>query len=515
MSTSKSPESAASPWKALATDLPASLVVFLVALPLCMGIALASGAPIVSGLIAGVIGGLVVGIFGGVPLQVSGPAAGLAVMVFGFIQQMGLAMTCAAVAVAGVVQMILGGLKVARGALAISPAVIHGMMAGIGILIVLGQVHIVMGGAPQSSAWQNVKELPGQIADLHGAATLLGLLTIGLMVAWQFVPGKLKKVPGPLVAVVGASAAAYFLNADVARVDLPENVLASIQLPTFPKGDWVTFGTAVLSLALVASAESLLSAVATDKMHTGPRANLDRELFAQGMANTVSGLAGGLPITGVIVRSATNITAGAKTRLSGTLHGVWLLLFVTLLGSVAGLVPLTVLAGLLVFVGAKLVNVHHIRELQKRGELAVYLVTVAGVVGVNLLAGIGMGLAFAVLRLLWHLGNVKVDVSQQASASYLVRISGSLTFVGVPKLSSALAQIPAGSKVELDLAVQTLDHSGHEALQSWCDTYRKTGGTVFTESLEEVWSRKGTAKSSAPVVVEGPNHNSLVSGGAQ
>ncbi|WP_426753275.1 SulP family inorganic anion transporter [Myxococcus sp. Y35] len=515
MSSSKSPEGAGSLGKVLATDLPASLVVFLVALPLCMGIALASGAPIVSGLIAGVVGGLVVGIFGGVPLQVSGPAAGLAVMVFGFIQNMGLAMTCAAVAVAGVLQMILGGLKVARGALAISPAVIHGMMAGIGILIVLGQVHIVLGGSPQSSAWQNVKELPGQIADLHGAATLLGLLTLGLMVAWQFVPGKLKKVPGPLVAVVGATAVATFLGADVARVQLPENILSSIQMPTFPKGDWVTFGTAVLSLALVASAESLLSAVATDKMHTGPRANLDRELFAQGLANTVSGMAGGLPITGVIVRSATNITAGAKTRLSGTLHGVWLLLFTTLLGTVAGLVPLTVLAGLLVFVGAKLVNVHHIRELQKRGELAVYLVTVAGVVGVNLLAGIGMGLAFAVLRLLWHLGSVKVEVQKQTEASYLVRISGALTFVGVPKLSSALAQVPTGSKVELDLAVQTLDHSGHEALESWCDTHRKTGGKVFTESLEDVWSRKGTVKASAPAVVDGPHHNTLVSGGAQ
>jgi carbonic anhydrase len=511
----KSPGNGAAAWKSLVADLPASLVVFLVALPLCMGIALASGAPIISGLIAGVVGGLVVGLFGGAPLQVSGPAAGLAVMVFGFIQQLGLTTTFAVVAAAGVLQMLLGGLKVARAALAISPAVIHGMLAGIGILIVLGQVHIVLGGAPQSSAWQNLKELPGQIADIHGPAAVLGLLTIGLLVLWQVMPVKrLKAVPGPLVAVVGATVVAALWGADVTRVQLPENLLGNFQLPSLPEGNWGAFVAAVLSLALVASAESLLCAVATDKMHSGPRANLDKELFAQGMANTVSGLVGGLPISGVIVRSAANIGAGAKTRVSGFMHGVWLLLFVTLLGSVAGLVPLTVLAGLLVVVGVKLVNVDHIRELHHRGELPVYAVTVAGVVGINLLAGIGLGLLVAMLRLLWHLGSVRVDVRKQGDA-YRVNVSGALTFVGVPRLSTALARVPTGAKVELDLALETLDHSGHEALENWCDTHRKTGGSVSSESLEEIWTHKGTRRSAASGLAARVSSNNLVSGGAQ
>ncbi|MCK8500386.1 MULTISPECIES: SulP family inorganic anion transporter [Myxococcus] len=514
MSTSHG--NAGSAWKNLAADLPASLVVFLVALPLCMGIALASGAPIVSGLIAGVVGGVVVGLLGGAPMQVSGPAAGLAVMVFGFIQTMGLAMTCAAVAAAGLLQMAFGGLKVARAALAISPAVIHGMLAGIGILIVLGQIHIVLGGSPQSSAWQNIKELPEQLIGLHGPAALLGLVTIGLMVVWPFIgKGKLKLVPAPLVAVVGATAVSVFWGADVARVQLPENVFSSIQLPALPAaGSWGTFIAAVLSLALVASAESLLCAVATDKMHTGPRANLDKELFAQGVANTVSGLVGGLPITGVIVRSAANLAAGAKSRWSAVMHGLWLLLFVTTLGSVAGLVPLTVLAGLLVVVGTKLVNLHHIRELQKRGEVLVYAVTVAGVVGINLLAGIGLGLLVAILRLLWRLGSVKVDV-KQVQDEYLVEVSGSLTFVGVPRLSMALAQVPAGSKVRVDLAVDTLDHSGFEAIESWSDTHRKTGGSVVMESLEEVWVRSGTSKTSSPVLGHQVPNNTLASEGAR
>ncbi|QSQ14597.1 SulP family inorganic anion transporter [Myxococcus landrumensis] len=512
MSTSQG--NAGSAWKSWAADLPASLVVFLVALPLCMGIALASGAPIVSGLIAGVVGGVVVGVLGGAPLQVSGPAAGLAVMVFGFIQTMGLAMTCAAVAVAGLIQMALGGMKVARAALAISPAVIHGMLAGIGILIVLGQVHIVLGGSPQSNAWQNVKELPEQVLSLHGPAAVLGLLTIALMVVWPMVAkGKLKLVPAPLVAVVGASAVSVLWGADVARVELPANVFSNMQWPALPSGNWGPFVAAVLSLALVASAESLLSAVATDKMHTGPRANLDKELFAQGVANTVSGLVGGLPITGVIVRSAANIAAGAKTRMSALLHGIWLLLFVTMLGSVAGLVPLTVLAGLLVVVGAKLVNMHHIRELSKRGEVVVYAATVAGVVGINLLAGIGLGLLVAILRLLWRLGSVKVDVTQ-ANGEHLVRVSGSLTFVGVPRLSSALAQIPSGSKVRIDLSVDTLDHSGFEAIESWSDTYRKTGGSVVMESLEEVWVRSGTTQASRSVLNTSVSSNKLASEGA-
>ena len=483
----------------LASDVPASLVVFLVALPLCMGIALASGAPIMSGLIAGVVGGLVVGLFGGAPLQVSGPAAGLAVMVFGFIQELGFATTCAAVAVAGVVQMALGGMKVARASLAISPAVIHGMLAGIGILIVLGQLHIVLGGAPQSSAWRNLGELPGQIADLHGPATLLGLLTIAVLVVWQLLPqGRLKQVPGPLVAVLGATTVATLWGADVARVQLNGDLFSSLQLPTLPQGAWGAFVTAAISLALVASAESLLCAVATDKMHTGPRANLDKELFAQGLANTISGLAGGLPITGVIVRSAANITAGAKTRASAFLHGVWMLLFVSVLGSLVGLVPLTVLAGLLVYVGVKLVNTHHIQELRRRGELPVYVVTVAGVVGINLLAGIGLGLALAVARLLWRLGHIHVQVRQDGDV-HQVRVDGALTFVGVPKLSAALAQVPVGAPVELDLAVETMDHSGYEALDSWCQNHRRTGGKVWMEPLEEVWRRKGSAAPRIPL----------------
>ncbi|MDQ3262559.1 MAG: SulP family inorganic anion transporter [Myxococcota bacterium] len=497
----------------LTTDLPSSMVVFLVALPLCMGIALASGAPIMAGLVSGIVGGLVVGLFGGAPLLVSGPAAGLAVMVFGMIAQLGFAVTCAAVVVAGLVQVALGSLKVASAALAISPAVIHGMLAGIGILIVLGQLHIVLGGSPQSNAWSNLEALPARLAELSVPATVLGLLTVAVLVIWQLLPaGRLKKVPAPLVAVVGASAVAALWGADVARVQLAGDFFGSLQLPQLPAaGTWVGFLVAALSLALVASAESLLSAVATDKMHAGPRANLDRELFAQGLANTAAGLLGGLPITGVIVRSAANVASGARTRWSAVMHGVWMLGFVTLLAGLAGLVPLAVLAGLLVYVGGKLVNLAHIRELRLRKELTVYVITVAGVVGINLLAGIALGLGAAVVQLLWRLAAVKVHV-YHAGDVHRVLIRGMLTFVGVPKLSDALSRVPPGSAVEVDLDLQRLDHSGYEALESWAHTHRRTGGQVRMEPLEEIWSTHGPAVDPPPPLSPNP---SLVSGGAQ
>jgi carbonic anhydrase len=190
------------------------------------------------------------------------------------------------------------------------------------------------------------------------------------------------------------------------------------------------------------------------------------------------------------------------------MHGVWMLLFITLLGSMVGLVPLTVLAGLLVFVGAKLVNMHHIQELRRRGELPVYLVTVGGVVGINLLAGIALGLGLAVARLLWKLGRVQVDVAR-AGDVHQVRVSGALTFVGVPKLSAALDQVPVGAQVELDLAVDTMDHSGYEALASWCQTHHKTGGKVWMEPLEDVWTRKsGITASRSPVALSSPSTTS-------
>jgi carbonic anhydrase len=467
-------------------DVPASLVTFLVAVPLSMGIALASGAPIVSGLIAAAIGGIVVGMFGGAPLQVSGPAAGLTVIVFDLIHRFGFAAVCGITVAAGLVQVLFGSLRVARLALAISPAVIHGMLAGIGVLITLAQLHVVLGGRPQSSALHNVAELPRQVMSLHGASALLGLFTIAVLLLWPLVPWRrLRAIPGPLLAVATATGLSVLLGLEVARVKLPEaGLLGGLQPPAFPFHTLVSAVGAVLTMALMASAESLLSAVATDKLHSGPRANLDRELIGQGLGNFISGLLGGLPITGVIVRSTANIEAGARTRLSAILHGVWVVLFVSLLGATMQKVPLAVLAGLLVTVGARLVNFAHIRELIKHGEGVVYFATLAGVICTNLLGGIAIGIGVAVMRLLVHLTRLRIR-SEKQEGSWRVTVDGALTFLGMPRLNTALSALPAGSRIVVELYSDVVDHAAFDALHSFRTSYERCGGLVDIKQMKK------------------------------
>jgi carbonic anhydrase len=216
-------------------DVLASLVVFLIAIPLSLGIALASGAPIMAGLIAGIVGGLVTGLVAGAPLQVTGPAAGLTAIVFGLVEQFGdWRLVGAAVAVGGLIQIALGSARIARLCLAVSPAVVHGMLAGIGITIALAQLHVVLGGAPESHALKNLLDLPAQLLDLHAPAAFLGLATIALLLAWQWVPKPLSAVPASLVAVMSATAASVILGLDVERINLQGGFAAGLQGAAWP-----------------------------------------------------------------------------------------------------------------------------------------------------------------------------------------------------------------------------------------------------------------------------------------
>ncbi len=498
-STSPAASSAARPglFAAPQQDVLASLVVFLIAIPLSLGIALASGAPIMAGLIAGIVGGIVTGLVAGAPLQVTGPAAGLTAIVFGLVEDFGdWQLVAAAVVLGGVVQLALGAARIARLCLAVSPAVVHGMLAGIGITIAVAQLHVVLGGAPESAALRNLTELPAQLMDLHAPAAFLGLATIALLLAWQWVPRPLSAVPASLVAVMTATAASVLLGLDVERINLQGGFASGLQLVAWPSAEhWKAVLIGGITIAAVASVESLLCAVATDKLHTGPRANLDRELMGQGLANTLSGLLGGLPVTGVIVRSSANINAGAKTQLSAILHSIWILLFVLFLGWGIEMIPLAVLAGLLVHVGIRLVDAHHIRKLVTFGEAFVYLVTVTGVVVVGLLPGIGIGLALAVVLLLRRLSSSQVQVEESSDGRYHVRIGGSMTFVGIPGLTAALQRVPAGTRVDVDLMVDFMDHAAFEALHDWRLGHERLGGTVDIDELHEAWyanAAKGT-----------------------
>ncbi|GIG86427.1 SulP family inorganic anion transporter [Plantactinospora endophytica] len=479
-------------------DLPASLVVFLVAVPLSLGIAAASDAPVAAGLIAAVVGGVVAGLLGGSALQVTGPAAGLTVVVAELVGRFGWAATCAITVAAGLLQVAFGLCRVARTALALSPAIVHGMLAGIGVTIVLGQLHVLLGDEPGSTPIRNLLDLPAQLANLHDHAALIGLTVIGLLVLWPRLPGPVRRIPGPLVAVTLATLAAVVWNdVDLARVEMPGSLLAAVHLPALPDGDWSAVVAAVLTVAVIASVESLLSATAVDRLAADRAApgdrpprptNLDREMIGQGVANSLSGLLGGLPVTGVIVRSSTNVNAGARTRGSAVLHGVWVLLFAVLLVVLVERIPMAALAGLLVVVGLQLVKISDIQRVRRHRELAVYVATALGVVVFNLLEGVLIGLALAVVlilrRVVWaRVHAERVRATPAGREHWSVHVEGTLSFLAIPRLSVVLGRVPPGSAVELELATDYLDHAAFDHLDGWVRQHETTGGSVHLDQV--------------------------------
>ncbi|MER8233410.1 SulP family inorganic anion transporter [Streptomyces sp. NPDC094049] len=470
-------------------DLSASVAVFLIALPLSLGIALATGAPLQSGLVAAAVGGLVAGRFGGSPLQVSGPAAGLTVVTAELIQLYGWRTTCAITVLAGLAQLGLSALRVARSALAVSPAIVHGMLGGIGVTIALAQLHIVLGGTPQSSAVDNVLGLPAQLADIRPGALLISALTIAVLLCWPRLPGRAgrfsRKVPAALVAVAGATAVAALAGLAVPRVDLPS--WSSHALPGLPEGPVLGILAGVLTITLVTSVQSLLSAVAVDKLVAArddhgkgvPRSRLDRELAGQGAANVVSGALGGLPVAGVAVRSVANVSAGAVSRASTMLHGLWIVLAALLLVPVLDLIPLPALAALVMVVGVQMVSITHIRTVTRHREVVVYGVTLTGVALIGLLEGVALGIGVAVAVALHRLARTRIALEER-DGRQLLRVRGQLTFLAVPRLSRALHQLPPGSDVVVELDGSFMDHAAYETLSDWTAGHLAHGGTVET-----------------------------------
>ncbi len=458
-------------------DLSASIVVFLVAVPLSLGIAVASGAPILAGLIAAVVGAVVAGLLGGSPLQVSGPAAGLTVVVAELVNRFGWDVTCLITAGAGVLQVVFGLTRLARYAQAIPPAVVHGMLAGIGVTIALGQLNVVLGGESQTGAVDSLAALPGSLATVSWPAVLLGALVIAVMLVWNRLPAAVTVVPAALVAVVLATVVSLPMT-DVVRVELGGSLLDALSTPVLPDSGWAGVLGGMLTVALIASVESLLSAVAVERMKPGLRTDADRELLGQGAANTVSGLIGGLPVTGVIVRSAANVKAGARTRFSAMLHGVWIALFAIMLVGVLELIPMAALAGLLVMMGAGLVKLADLRTARAHGELVVYAATVAGVVVLNLLEGVLLGLAVAGLILLWRAVRSRPHLEQAVDGSCEIVVEGSMCFLSVPRLSRELGSVPDGADVTVRLVTDYLDHAAYDHLLAWKARHEGTGGTV-------------------------------------
>jgi carbonic anhydrase len=291
-------------------------------------------------------------------------------------------------------------------------------------------------------------------------------------------PAKVRVIPGPLVAIVAATVVSVALALNVSRIELNGSLIDALQLPGIPDGKWGAFVVGVLTVALIASVESLLTAVAVDRMQTRTRSNLDRELVGQGAANMVSGAVGGLPITGVIVRSSANVTAGARTRASNILHGLWVLVFALPFAGLVQQIPTAALAGLLVVIGVQLVKLTHIATARRNGDLAIYLVTVVGVVFLNLLIGVLLGLALSILLTVWRVAHAKVTAEDTGDGQWRVSIEGPCTFLSLPKLHQALEAVPAGTDVTLTLSPSYRDHASQEYLDSWQRGHEATGGTV-------------------------------------
>ena len=474
--------------KIMLADLRASLVVFLVALPLGLGISMASGFPPIAGLLSGIIGGLVVGLIGGSPLQVSGAAAGLTVLVWNGVQTLGFERLAWAILLAGVLQSAAAALRLGRWFRAISPTVLQALLSGIGLLILISQLYVLFNQKAPGGGLTNLLGVPQLFSALTQTlgwqAALIGLLTI---VCCHFSPYWFPRVqnivPAPLLAIIGASALAAWIGYSGSYVQIPRDILGQLNFlswesfPGFKDGAvWLV----AAQLALIASAESLLCASAVDRLHDGPRTQYERELFAQGVGNMLCGLIGCLPLTGVIVRSSANVQAGAQTRVSACLHGLWLLLAVVAIPQLLETIPLTALAGILLVTGWKLFNLKQLLVITRnsRSEGFILLSSLTLIVTYDLLAGVVWGALASALTLLWRLSHLDVNI-QDKGPHVQVSISGVATFLRLPHLAEALDRVPPGATIEV-CARQLMwaDRSARETFQTWKQTHERRGGIV-------------------------------------
>ncbi|GAA2538734.1 hypothetical protein GCM10010423_40510 [Streptomyces levis] len=470
----------------IGVDVTASLVVFLVALPLCIGVAVASGVPAELGIISGVIGGLVVGAIRGSTLQVSGPAAGLAALVAETVADVGVAMLGVIVLFTGLLQIVLGLVRLGRMFQAISVAVVQGMLAGIGVPLMFSQAYPMADAKAPGTPVENMAGIPALLAGVLTdpqamIATLLGVVTIVLSFVWKKVPGPAGKIPAALVAVGIGIVVAALPGVDVRTLQVG-NLLASVQVPGAEQFARLADGaviTAILTFTVIASAESLFTAAAVDRMHSGPRTRYNTELIAQGAGNTVAGFLGALPITAVVARSSANVQAGAKTRLSRTLHGLWLLAFALLLPQVLALIPISVLAGVLVHSGWKLFAPAEFPKMwrQDKGEFAVMTLTTLVIVATALLEGVLFGLAAGIVLAALRMSRTVVRQHVEDDTANVV-MAGNATFLRLPQVIEALEAAAASGKrrIRLDLTgVTHLDHACRSQVEEFTAQQRELG----------------------------------------
>jgi len=480
-------------------DLPSSIVVFLVAVPLCLGIALASGAPFFSGLIAGIVGGIVIGVLSNSHLSVSGPAAGLTAIVLAAITKLGAFETfLVAVVLAGGLQLVLGFVKAGTIANYFPGSVIKGMLTAIGIIIILKQIPHAFGYDKDAEGdfafWQadgnnTFSALLEPLSKIHIGVTIITLISLAILILWErpFMK-KLRTVPGALIAVAAAVAInamykAFFPQLAVdgehlVQVPVANNVDEFLGLFTFPDFSKITNPDVIIvavTLAAVASIETLLCIEAVDKMDPQRRVtSSNRELKAQGVGNILSGLIGGLPITSVIVRSTANLNAGAKSKLSTILHGVLILVCALFIPGILNLIPLGALAAILLMTGYKLAKISVFKQMFSNGKYqwVPFMVTVIAIVRTDLLTGVGLGLVASVLAILY--GNLKNSYyfhkeKHHEGETIRIHLSEEVSFLNKASIKLTLDHLPENATVVLDATqTQYIDFDVLELIKDFC-----------------------------------------------
>jgi len=472
-------------FKDFKSDFPASIVVFFVALPLCLGIALASGAPLFSGVIAGIVGGIIVGMISGSQLGVSGPAAGLAVIVLSAISSLGsFDAFLLSVVIAGIIQFLLGLFKAGFIAYFVPSSVIKGMLTGIGLLIILKQIPHALGYDLTFEGSESFFEADGSntfssLMDawnlLTPGALLIAAVSMTILILWDTLLTKKHKLfqilQGPIVVVLVGILFNYLFETNMLNfsllpsqmVDLPVSnglgeFVNQFTFPDFSQLSNIEIYKIALVMAIVASLETLLCVEATDKLDPIKRVTpTNLELKAQGIGNIISGLIGGLPITQVIVRSSANITFGAQSKLSAILHGFWLLLSAITIASLLNMIPLASLATILIMVGYKLAKPSLFKQMYKLGweQFAPFVTTVIAILLTDLLTGIGLGLAVGVLFTLHHSYRNSHYMQERQSTEdgrlvHHIELAQEVSFFNKPSIIEALEAIPKGGKVVID-----------------------------------------------------------------
>lgn len=510
------------------SDVTSGFLVFLIALPLCFGIAMASDFPPMAGIISAVIGGLVVSRINGCRLSINGPAAGLITVLFASVHTLGggdawagYRYALAAIVVVGVLQVLIGLLKAGRWATFFPAAVAHGMLAAIGIMIIARQMHPLLGAKPDfETPFQSFLLLPQSLLHLNPEILLVGGIGLLILFAWPLLGNRgLGRLPAPLLVVLTGyllgrafdlnQAELYlvsqgdesnflhrhvYVTAPQFLADVPERLSAILTSPDFSKFGTAAFWSAVASLFFIGSLESLLAASAVDRLDPEKRrSDLNRDIAAVGVGNVLSGLLGGMPMVAEIVRSSANIGYGARSGWSNFFHGLFLLLFMALLPHLIRDIPLASLAALLIYAGYRLTSPQAFANSLEVGieQLALFVITIIGILATNILAGVAIAILVKLLIHRWrgvklrNLFELSYRITRETDGAHRIKINGAAVFSNFIALKSELVELPAGGTVIFDLTYASLvDHTVMDFIDRWSRDYTARGGRCEVRGLD-------------------------------